>query len=93
MTNLEKIRSLEEKIARIEDLRRWRPMSELPIDGRWVLGREKCDKDEGDWTGREIPGSVHFYDGGWCNSECRPYQPKPNDEWAYIPGQEPKEEV
>lgn len=70
-------------VARLEDLRRWRPMSEHPNDARPVLVQHPirgileihAQFINGIWRGMDFAGRLGDY------------------LWTYIPGQEPKEEV
>lgn len=76
--------SAEYKLARLEDLRRWRPMSEYPPDARNVLIREEGDK----W----LRGQGYCLNTVWHElTGMRPAEVALG--WTYIPGQEPKEEV
>ena len=81
---VEIVQKLEAQIARLEDLRRWRPMTEFPADERRVLVRlrenhdwfEAWHRSAGSWR----VGSYVLGDG---SSHA-------DQEWTYIPGQEPE---
>lgn len=82
---------LSEEIDRLEDLRRWRPMTEapdVPARAPYVLIREavggKHDPANGTMQAMWQSGIWRDSDGERIGArELRCYQ------WAYIPGQEP----
>lgn len=75
--------SLRSKIASLEDFRRWRPMTEHPVDDRDVLFRSS--KDGSVWLER-------FEEGEWSDRSQRIHMDY-RYSWTYIPGQEPAEET
>jgi hypothetical protein len=82
-------------VRRLEDLRRWRPMSELPplvrIEGaghtRWVLVRRK--ENHGYHENRYA--SCWFFEGSWRSMGGLLERHTDDCEWTYIPGQEPSD--
>lgn len=81
-------------VRRLEDLRRWRPMTEHPVDDRHVLCAQMLPDEE-----PALPTTA-LWDGEWLTSDDDFEDPIEESKlaaasifWTYIPGQEPKEEV
>lgn len=75
--------SAEYKLARLEDLRRWRPMSEPPkAEGFYCVRPSTCQ-----WT-----ECFTWEDGYWmCRGQRCVADLLSDYVWTYIPGQEPAE--
>lgn len=88
---VDEIAALEKKVSSLQDLRRWRPMTESPIDQRQVYVR-RVRKGPEDLE-EDLPRYGEKSLAGW--RFCGAYGGKPLSdwEWTYIPGQEPKDSV
>jgi hypothetical protein len=71
---------LEARVAQLEDLRRWRPLSEDP-------------KGDGQIVVRFLHSGNDYQALVWAD-RVPEYSPRIRDagKWAYLPGQEPKED-